>query len=142
MLAFFKLQKDSMVEYYKNINYLISLGNQFKINDPQLQVIWDRLKKVYPAVIEKNPDFRFGLTSRVRFFLFFKKYIYLIHKQVANKKKELYVKLFIFLLFTSFEQSKIYLKFLNFLLIISKICFFSFNNRSWCLGYKGFITKF
>lgn len=54
MLAFFKLRKDSMVEYYKNINYLISLGNQFKINDPQLQVIWDRLKKVYPAVIEKN----------------------------------------------------------------------------------------
>ena len=36
MLAFFKLQKDSMVEYYKNINYLISLGNQFKIDDPQL----------------------------------------------------------------------------------------------------------
>ena len=54
MLAFFKLQKDSMVEYYKNINYLILLGNQSKINDPQLQVIWDRLKKVYPAVIEKN----------------------------------------------------------------------------------------
>lgn len=54
MLAFFKLQKDSMVEYYKSINYLISLGNQFKIDDPQLQVIWDRLKKVYPAVIEKN----------------------------------------------------------------------------------------
>lgn len=73
MLAFFKLQKDSMVEYYKNINYLISLGNQFKINDPQLQVIWDRLKKAYPAVIEKNPDFRFGLTTRVRFFSFFQK---------------------------------------------------------------------
>ena len=54
MLAFFKLQKDSMVEYYKNINYLILLGNQSKINDPQLQVICDRLKKVYPAVIEKN----------------------------------------------------------------------------------------
>lgn len=68
MLAFFKLQKDSMVEYYKNINYLISLGNQFKINNPQLQVIWDRLKKVYPAVIEKNPDFRLGLPSGVSFF--------------------------------------------------------------------------
>ena len=71
MVAFFKLQKDSMVEYYKNINYLISLGNQFKINDPQLQVIWDRLKKVYPAVIEKNPDFRLGLPSGVSFFSWF-----------------------------------------------------------------------
>ena len=78
MLAFFKLQKDSMVEYYKNINYLISLGNQFKINDPQLQVIWDRLKNVYPAVIEKNPDFRFGLTAGVRFFLDFLNSFYIL----------------------------------------------------------------
>lgn len=93
MLAFFKLQKDSMVEYYKNINYLISLGNQFKINDPQLQVILDRLKKVYPAVIEKKTDFRLGLTPRVRFFFFFKKDFYLIHKQVANKKKSLFLRL-------------------------------------------------
>lgn len=78
MLAFFKLQKDSMVEYYKNINYLISLGNQFKINDPQLQVIWDRLKKVYPAVIEKNPDFRFGLIAGVSFFLDFLNSFYIL----------------------------------------------------------------
>ena len=87
MLAFFKLQKDSMVEYYKNINYLISLGNQFKINDPQLQVILDRLKKVYPAVIEKKPDFRLGLTPRVRFFSFLKKIFILYTNKLLTKKR-------------------------------------------------------
>lgn len=48
MLAFLNTAKRIWLEYDEVIEYLIAIGDQFEIDDAQMQVVWDKLKAHYP----------------------------------------------------------------------------------------------